>query len=69
MIIKSMLIEKDIWDLIATGLCFKCQNPGLFTKKVKEDQMAIGTARYIILKYINDQIAFNIIDLEDSKEI
>lgn len=31
--------------------------------------MAISIARYIILEYVNDQIAFNIIDLEDSKEI
>ena len=69
MITKSMLIEKDVWDLIAISLRPERQNPGLFTKKVKEDRMAVGIARRIILESISDQIAFNIIDLEDPKEM
>ena len=69
MITKCMLIEKDVWDLIATGPRSKRQNRGLFTKKVKEDRIAIGIARRIILDGVNDQIAFNIMDLEDFKEI
>lgn len=31
--------------------------------------MAVGIARRIILEGISDQIAFNIMDLEDSKEM
>ena len=69
MITKSMLIEKDVWDLIATGPRPERQNPGLFTKEVKEDRMAVGIARRIILEGVSDQIAFNIMDLEDPKEM
>lgn len=57
------------WDLILTRPCFSCQNPTLFIKKVKEDQIAIGIAQKIILKDINNEIAIIIIDLEDVKEI
>lgn len=69
MITKFMLIKKDIWELIETSFCPKHQIPGLFTKKVKEDQMAVDIARPIILEGLSDQIAFNIIDFEDSKKM
>lgn len=69
MIPGSMLIKKDVWDLIKTSPCLKYQNPGLFTKEVREDWMAVGRAWWIIQKDDNDQIAFNIIDLKDGKEI
>lgn len=38
-------------------------------KKVKKNQMTIKIARQIILKSINNQIAFYIMDLENLKEI
>lgn len=69
MITKSILIKKDIWDLVSTGPRPKRQNPTLFSKEAKKDQMAVGIARQIILKGVNDQIAFNIMDLEDPKEM
>lgn len=64
-----MLIEKDVWDLVSTSPQPKRQNPTLFLKKVKRDQMAVEIAQQIILEDVNDQIAFNIMDLEDSKEM
>ena len=69
MITKTMLIEKDVWDLIETGPRLLRENPTLFGKKVKEDQMAIGIARRIIVEGISSQIAFNIMDLEDPKDM
>lgn len=69
MISKSMLIEKDVWDLIATGPQPVRQNPQLWTEEVKEDRMAVGIARRIILEGVSDQIAFNIMDLEDPKQM
>lgn len=64
-----MLIEKDIWDLVQISLCFKCQNLDLFTEKVKEDQMVVDMIWHIILEDINNQIALNIIDLKDLKQM
>lgn len=66
---KSILMKKDVWDLVKTGLWPKQQNPGLFLIEVKEDQMAVGIAWWIILEGVNNQIAFNIMDLEDPKEM
>ena len=56
MITKSMLIEKDVWDLVVTGPRPERQNPGLFTKEVKEDRMAVGIARRIILEGVSGQL-------------
>lgn len=64
-----MLIEKDIWDLVSTGPCSLHQNPALFSKEMKEHQMAIGIGQRIIREGVSDQIAFNIMDLKDPKEI
>ncbi len=69
MLTKSMLIEKDVWDLISRGPRPPRQNPKLLTKEVKEDRIAIGIAKRIITEGVNDQIAFNIIDLNDSKDM
>ena len=64
-----MLIKKDVWDLILTGPRPQCENPGLWSKKVKEDRMAVGIAQRIIIEGVSDQIAFNIMDLKDPKEM
>lgn len=69
MITKSMIIEKDIWDLILTSPRPKYPNFILFLKEAKKDQMVMGIAWQIILKSINDQIAFNIMDLKDLKKM
>lgn len=63
------MIEKDVWDLVSTGPRPEQQNPHLFTKEVKEDRMAIGIAQRIIIKGVSDQISFNIMDLEDPREM
>lgn len=68
-ITKSMLIEKDVWDLVSTGLWPQRENPGLWMKEIKEDRMAVGIAQKIIREGVSDQIAFNIIDLKDPKEM
>ena len=38
-------------------------------KKAKENRIVVGIARQIILEGVSNQIAFNIMDLEDSKEM
>lgn len=37
-----MLIEKDVWDLVLTSSCPIYENLGLWSKEIKEDQMAIS---------------------------
>lgn len=69
MITKSMLIEKDVWDLIETGPRPARDNPSLWGKEIKEDRMAVGIACRIIVEGVNNQIAFNIMDLEDPKDM
>lgn len=68
-ITKSMLIEKDVWNLVLTGPRPQCENPGLWSKKIKENRMAVDIAQKIIRKGVSDQIAFNIMDLKDPKEM
>lgn len=68
-ITKLMLIKNGIWDLVFICLWSKYQNPNLFLKETKEDQIAVKIAWQIILKGVNDYIAFNIIDLKNQKEI
>ncbi len=68
-ITKSMLIEKDVWDFVSTRPRPVRENPGLWSKEVKEDRMAVGTAQQIIREGVNDQIVFNIMDLKDPKEM
>lgn len=69
MITRSMMIKKDVWDLISTGSHPKRQNPALFTKEVKEDRMTIGIAQRIITEGVRDQITFNIMDLENPRKM
>ncbi len=68
-ITKSMLIEKNVWDLVTTSPQPPRENPGLWSKEIKEDRMTVGTVQRIIREGVNDQIAFNIMDLKDPKEI
>lgn len=68
-ITESMLIEKEFWDLVSTGSCLKRQNPMLWAKEIKEDRMAVGIALQIITEGVSDQIALNIMDLKDLKEM
>ncbi len=64
-----MLIEKDVWDLISIGTQPVRENPGLWLKEVKEDRIAVETVQQIIREGVSDQIAFNIMDLKDPKEM
>ena len=68
-IIEFMLIEKNVWDLVSIRPWLQCDNPGLWSKEIKEDRMAVGIAQRIIRKGVSDQITFNIMDLKDPKEI
>lgn len=63
------MIEKDIWDLISKGPREPIANPALFGKEAKENRMAIGITQRIITESISDQIAVNIMNLEDPKEM
>lgn len=54
MITKSILIEKDVLDLIEANSYPKRQNLGLLTKKVKQDQMEVDIAQHIIVKDVSD---------------
>lgn len=64
-----MLIEKDVWDLVLIEPRPQCKNPGLWSKEIKEDCMAVGIVQRIIKESVSNQIAFNIMDLKDPKEI
>ncbi len=68
-ITESMLIEKGVWYLVSTGPRPVCKNPGFWSKEVKEDRMVVGIAQRIIRKGVSNQIAFNIMDLKDPKEM
>ena len=69
MFTQSMMIEKDIWDLISKRPREPIANPALFGKEAKENRMAIDIVQQIITKDISNQIAINIMDLEDPKEM
>lgn len=64
-----MLIKKNLWNIVETSSHPERQNPALWVKEVKKDWIAVGIARQIILEGVSEQIAFNIIDLEDLKEM
>lgn len=63
------MIEKDIWNFIPKAPQKPILNLTLFSKKGKENQMAIGIIQHIITKHISDQIAINIMDLKDPKKM
>ena len=69
MLTQSMMIKKYVWYLISKGPREPIANPALFGKEAKENQMAIGITQRIITEGISDQIAVNIMDLEDLKEM
>lgn len=54
MITESILIEKDIWDLIKKRPRPTQENPVLWQKEIKKDQIAIGIVRHIIIEGVND---------------
>lgn len=63
---KSMLIEKDVWDLVETSPQRQQQNAStLFDHKVKEDQIAVGTAGRIIREGVSNNLFNNIIDIDN----
>lgn len=45
------------------------QKPRTIGKKVQKDRIAVRIAQRIIRQSVSDQIAFNIMDLKDMKEI
>ncbi len=49
-----MLIEKDIWDLVLIGPHSAYENPGIWSKKVKEDRMVVGITQQIIREGVSD---------------
>ena len=69
MITKVILIEKNAWDLVKTELWLLRENLTLFRKEIKEDQIAIGITHRIIVERVSFQIAFNIIDFEDPRDM
>lgn len=64
-----MRIKKDVWDLVSSGPRPERQNPSSWAKEVQADRMAVRIARRIITEGVSDQIAFEIMDLEDPKEM
>lgn len=69
MLTWSMMIKKNIWDFISKRPREPIANPALFGKEAKENRMAIGIAQQIITEGISNQIAVNIMDLEDPKDM
>lgn len=69
MIIKFILIEKDIRNLIKKKPRLTQENPALWQKEIKKDQMAIKIVQRIIIKRVNNQIVFNIMDFQDLKDM
>ena len=69
MLTKFILIEKDLRDLILIGPCSPYQNPGLWTKEMKEDHIAIGIAKCIITEGVSNKIAVKIIDHDNTKDM
>lgn len=53
-ITKSILIEKDVWDLVSTRPHSQYKNPEIWAKKVKKDRIAVGIVQRIIKKAVSD---------------
>lgn len=62
----TILIEKDIWDLIETGP--RRTKAIIWEQKTKKNCIAIKTVIKIIKKDINNNIFNNIIDITDLKK-
>lgn len=69
MITKFILIEKDVYKLKLTSPYPERQNLKLWMNEIKEDWITVDIARRIILKNVNNEITFKIMDLENRKEI
>lgn len=69
MITKTILIKKDVWDLVKTESQPLRENLNLFGKEIKEGQMAFDIVRYIIVEGVNFQITFSIMDLKDPRDM
>lgn len=66
---KTILIKMDIWDIVFVGSCsLQGTNIGQ-NKKNEEDQMAIVIAQGIIIEGVSGQVAYNIIDIDNPKNI
>lgn len=64
-----MLIEKDVWDLVKVGPQKDPEALWKKKKKIKENQMAVGTATRIIKESVHNDIFKNIINVTDLREI
>lgn len=66
-LMTTMLVEKNIWNLIKTGP--KPASVRIWEQKIKENWIAIGTVTQIIKEGISNNIFNNIIDITDPKEM
>lgn len=66
-LIRAILIEKDVWDLVETGP--RPAPATIWEQKTKENCMAMGTANRIIKEGVSNDIFNNIIDITDPKEM
>lgn len=64
-----MLIEKNIWDLIDKSQHQPSIELWKKDKKIKENQITIGTVFWIIKEGVSNDIFNNIINHTDSKKI
>lgn len=69
MLIKSMLIEKNLWNLISNRSCPIRGPNSSWNKENKEDKMIIEIVQKIIIKGVSSQIAFNIMDIDNQKKM
>lgn len=69
MLTQSMMIEKDVWNLISKESQEPITNLSLFGKEAKENRMTIGITQRIMKESISDQIRVNIMNLGDPKEM
>lgn len=66
---KSMLIEKNVQDIMFVRLCY-LQGPYTdWNGENKKDHMAIRPSQKIIIKGVNSQIAFHIINIKNSNDM
>ena len=66
---KTMLISKDLWNLVPVGSQPIVYKGALWDHRRKDDRMAIGKATEIIQGGVSDNLFNNIIDDDDPKVI
>lgn len=69
MVSKSILIKKNMWDLVITEPQPQWENHQIWAKEVKKNRIIMEIIWQIILKNVRNQITFNIIRLEDLEEM